>query len=154
MKRRKFLSFSILAFLPSALLINCKKNNKNVIVNELNRLQNTLLDYYNVYQASGNDDGINKILSLIDKNFTYVADSIIGGQKKFEQSLRVIPKYLKKKQLLPLAIKERKTVVSDDVCWILCELTAHSQKHRYGILTQILKRNSSGWKIVHNHFSS
>jgi len=147
MKRRKFLSFSILAFLPSALLINCKKNNKNVIVNELNRLQNTLLDYYN-------DDGIDEILSLIDKNCTYAADSVIGGQKKFEQSLRVIPKYLKKKQLLPLAIKERKTVVSDDVCWILCELTAHSQKRRYGILTQILKRNGLGWKIVHHHFSS
>jgi len=156
MKRRKFLSFSMLTFLPSTLLINCKKNKKIVTVKELNRLQNTLIDYYN----DGGEIIPLEILSLIDKNCTYAADSVIGDRKKFEQSLHVIPKYLAKKECLekiklrPLKVKERKTVVLEDIGWILCELIAHSQKRKYGILTQIFKRNGTDWKIVHHHFSS
>ncbi len=158
MKRRKFLSFSILTFLPSTLLINCKRNKKIVAAKELNSLQNTLIDYYN---DGGWEEIIPlEILSLIDKNCTYAADSVIGCRKKFEQSLRIMPKYLARKECLekiklrPLRVKKRKTEVLDDVGWILCELRAHSQKRKYGILTQIFKRNGTDWKIVHHHFSS
>lgn len=161
MKRRKFLSFSILAFLPSTFLSSCNKSRKNDAVNQLNCFQDTLFEYYN----SGK---LNEVFQLYDQNCTYAADSISGGiemaekndkksksgMEMLQKSLNILYKYQNRNEILPLKIENRKTVVSDNICWIVSKLTPYSQKRKHGFLTQIFKRNQSGWKIIHHHFSS
>ncbi len=147
MKRRTFLSLSVIAFVPAPLVLSCVRQNEDEAENELNSLQDTLFEHYN----NGEQDAA---LHFYDSDCTYRADGISRDSDKLGDTLEILYRYQKKQGLLPLKIKDRKTRVYSDISWIVCELTTQSEKHVHGFLTQILKRNGSTWKIVHHHFSS
>ncbi len=139
----------LLSSLPFAFLSGCKQNDdKRIPKDEVNNIQDTLLQYYNIGK-------IDSILVLYDENCTYASDSVFGGIDTIERSLRILYKYHSKKKLLPLMvdIKGRRTIIQDDVAWIVSQL--HNAKRRkHGFLTLTLKHDGSGWKIVHHHFIS
>ena len=149
MKRRKFLTYSMIPFLPSSLLLNCNRNYKSASEDKVRSLQDTIIAKYNNGQ-------IDAILDLYDnKRIIYASDSTFGGMKDLERSYRILNKYHKKNKILPIRIENMEITVFDDACLVVCELHKQTQKKRkqHGILTQIFMRNGSDWKIVHYHFS-
>lgn len=146
MNRRSVVS--LLFSLPFAFLFDCKQNDdKRIPKDEVNNIQDTLLQYYNIGK-------IDAILVLYDENCTYASDSVFGGIDTLERSLRILYKYHSERKLLPLTadIEKRRTTVLDDVALIVSQLY-NAKRRKHGLLTQILKRDKSGWKIIHHHFS-
>ncbi len=126
----------LLTSLPFAFLFGCKQNvDKRIPQDEVNSIQDTLLQYYNIGK-------IDDILVLHDENCTYASDSISGGIDALERSLRILFKYHSREELLPLTvdIKKRRTIIQDDVAWIVSQL--HNAKRRkHGFLTLTLKHD-------------
>ena len=143
MNRRNFLRIS----LPTPLLaFGCADKSSGHPLARIDHLEDQVIYTYNT------GDFENLETSFV-KGCTFASDSIAGGFCELMRVLRVTHRRCCELELLPLSARSRTTSVRSDSAWSLIELGAGKEHNMFGHLTLVLREMSSGWQIVHYHFS-